>query len=41
LMGGAKKVYSIWSEGMWKSAFPEYAAMIGRTEFERVITSSV
>ena len=36
LMGGAKKVYSLWSEGMWKSAFPEYAAMIGRTDFERI-----
>jgi len=36
LMGGAKKVYSLWTEGMWKSAFPEYAAMIGRTEFERI-----
>ena len=36
LIGGAKKVYSIWTEGMWKSAFPEYAAMIGRTMFERI-----
>ena len=35
LIGGAKKVYSLWSEGMWKSAFPEYAAMIGGTKFER------
>lgn len=36
LIGGAKKVYSLWSEGMWKSAFPEYAAMIGGTKFERI-----
>ena len=36
LIGGAKKVYSLWSEGMWKSAFPEYAAMIGKTNFERI-----
>lgn len=36
LIGGAKKVYSLWTEGMWKSAFPEYAAMIGRTNFERI-----
>jgi len=36
LLGGAKKVYSLWAEGMWKSAFPEYAAMIGRTDFERI-----
>ena len=36
LLGGAKKVYSLWTEGMWKSAFPEYAAMIGRTDFERI-----
>ena len=35
LIGGAKKVYSLWTEGMWKSAFPEYAAMIGQTNFER------
>jgi hypothetical protein len=38
LMGGAKKIYSLWSEGMWKSAFPEYAAKIGRTDFERIDT---
>ena len=36
LIGGAKKVYSLWTEGMWKSAFPEYAALIGGTEFERI-----
>jgi len=36
LIGGAKKVYSLWTEGMWKSAFPEYAAMLGRTDFERI-----
>ena len=37
LIGGAKKVFSLWTKGMWKSAFPEYAAMIGRTKFERFI----
>lgn len=36
LIGGAKKVYSLWTEGMWKSAFPEYAARIGKTDFERI-----
>lgn len=36
LIGGANKVFSLWTEGMWKSAFPEYAAMIGRTDFERI-----
>lgn len=36
LLGGAKKVYSLWTEGMWKSAFPEYAARIGKTDFERI-----
>lgn len=35
LIGGALKVYSLWTTGMWKSAFPQYAAMIGNTEFVR------
>ena len=39
LIGGAIKVYSLWAEGMWKSAFPEYAAMIGGTDFERITAS--
>ena len=36
LISGAQKVYSLWHEGMWKSAFPEYAARIGNVNFERV-----
>ncbi|QUB71139.1 hypothetical protein J4864_02660 [Prevotella multiformis] len=36
LISGAQKVYSLWHEGMWKSAFPEYAARIGNVSFERV-----
>lgn len=36
LMVGAKKIFSLWTEGMWKSALPEYTAMIGRTDFERI-----
>lgn len=36
LISGAKKVYSLWHQGMWKSAFPEYAAMIGNVPFERI-----
>lgn len=36
LLAHAQKVYSLWHEGMWKSAFPEYAAVIGGVEFERV-----
>lgn len=36
IIGGARKVYSLWTPGMWKSAFPEYAAMIGGTDFIRV-----
>lgn len=35
LLAHAQKVYSLWHEGMWKSAFPEYAALIGGVEFER------
>ena len=37
LIGNAKKVYNIVGPGMWPSAFPEYAAKIGRTEFERIV----
>ncbi len=37
LIAGAKKVYNIVGPGMWPSAFPEYAAKIGQTEFERVV----
>lgn len=36
MLAGAKKVYNIVAEGMWPSAFPEYAAKIGNTEFERI-----
>ena len=36
LISGAQKVYSLWHEGMWKSAFPEYSARIGNVNFERV-----
>jgi hypothetical protein len=35
LLANAQIVYSLWHEGMWKSAFPEYAARIGGVEFER------
>jgi len=35
LLARADKVYSLWHEGMWKSAFPEYAAVIGGVEFVR------
>ncbi len=37
LISGAKKVYNIVGEGMWPSAFPEYAAKIGGTSFKRVL----
>lgn len=37
LISGAQKVYSLWHEGMWKSAFPEYAALIGGVPFERIV----
>ena len=36
IIGGARKVYSLWTPGMWKSAFPEYAALIGGADFERI-----
>lgn len=35
LIGEAEKVYGFVSDGMWKSAFPEYASKIGGCEFER------
>ena len=35
LIARASKVYNIVAPGMWPSAFPEYAAKIGGTEFER------
>lgn len=41
LIGGAQKVYSLWTKGMWKSAFPEYAAMIGGTKFDRIKIETV
>ena len=37
LISGAKMVYNIVGEGMWSSAFPEYAAKIGGTSFKRVL----
>lgn len=36
LIAKAAKVYSIYGPRMWKSAFPEYAAKIGNTLFERI-----
>ncbi len=36
LIAEAEKVYNFVSDGMWKSAFPEYAAKIGQKPFERV-----
>ena len=36
LIAKALHVYSICAPGMWRSAFPEYAAKIGNTRFERV-----
>ena len=35
LIAEAEKVYNFVSKGMWKSAFPEYAAKIGQKLFER------
>lgn len=35
LIAEAEKVYNFVSDGMWKSAFPEYAAKIGQKPFER------
>ena len=37
LIGNANKVYNIVGPGMWPSAFPEYAAKIGHTEFQRIV----
>ena len=37
LISGAKMVYNIVGEGMWPSAFPEYAAKIGNVRFKRVM----
>ena len=36
LISYAQKVYSLVGQGMWPSAFPEYAAKIGGVEFERI-----
>lgn len=36
LIRGAQKVYSLVGEGMWPSAFPEYAAKIGEVAFQRI-----
>lgn len=35
MISGAESVYNIVGPGMWKSAFPEYAAKIGNVQFER------
>lgn len=37
LIAHAKSVYNIVTEGMWPSAFPEYAAKIGGKPFQRII----
>ena len=37
LIAEAGKVYNFVSDGMWKSAFPEYAAKIGCVEFKRIL----
>ena len=39
LISKAKKVYNLVGEGMWPSAFPEYAAKIGGAAFERIKTA--
>lgn len=36
LIANARYVYSLWHEGMWRSAFPEYAAIIGSIPFTRI-----
>lgn len=36
LIAEAERVYNFVSDGMWKSAFPEYAAKIGQKPFERI-----
>ena len=35
LIASAQKVFSLVGKGMWESAFPQYAALIGNTPFER------
>lgn len=37
LISNATKVYNLVGPGMWKSAFPEYAAKIGNVPFERIM----
>ena len=37
LIAHAKSVYNIVTEGMWPSAFPEYAAKIGGKPFQRIM----
>lgn len=37
LIAHATKVYNLVASGMWPSAFPEYAAKIGGTTFERIL----
>ena len=37
MLASAQKVYGIVADGMWASAFPEYAARIGGISFERII----
>lgn len=37
MISGANKVFNLVGPGMWKSAFPEYAAKIGGCEFERIM----
>jgi hypothetical protein len=41
LIAGAKKVYNLVADGMWPSAFSEYAAKIGDVAFERVTISKL
>lgn len=36
LISRSKKVFSLMAEGMWPSAFPQYAAKIGNVPFERM-----
>lgn len=37
LIGGARKVFSVGTDKMYKSDFPKYAAMIGNIAFERIL----
>ena len=41
LISYAHKVYSLVGTGMWPSAFPEYAAMIGNVKFERIVIGQI